>query len=67
MNQFEINQSLLAEAIKLHYTDYKSAEAIKKVDIVLQSDKNSFVYSLKATILRDINKTQDAFRLLMRD
>src|SRR3990167_2121849 len=64
MNQFEINQSLLAEAIKLHYKDYRPADAIAKIDLVLQTDKNSFAYSLKATILRELNKAQDALNVI---
>lgn len=64
MNQFEINQNLLAQAINLYYKEYKPTEAIEKIDLVLQSDKNSFAYSLKATILRELNKLQDALTVI---
>lgn len=64
MNQFEINQKLLTEAIDLYYRQYKPADAIEKIDAVLRTDKNSFAYSLKATILKDRIKVAEALAVV---
>jgi len=64
MDQFTINRELLKKAIDLYYIQFKPTEAIETIDRVLQTDKNSFAYSLKARILKDLGKTDDALKTI---
>lgn len=64
MNQAAINQGFLFEAINLAYTQLKPSDAIEKVDLVLQTEKSSFAYLIKASILRDTNKLEEALGVI---
>ncbi len=64
MEQYQLNQLLLAEAMDLYYEQYNPTKSIEKIDQVLKIDKISFAYSLKATILKDTNLPDKAIEVI---
>ena len=64
MDQTTINQKLLGEAIDLYFKKSKPTMAIECLDRILDTDKNSLIYSFKARILKDTGKGEKALKVI---
>lgn len=64
MDTAAINQHLFNEAVDLYFKQSKPALAIEKLNQILDTDRNSLVYSFKARILKDIGKPDDALKTI---
>lgn len=64
MEEAAINQQLFKAAIDLYHKQSKPSQAIEKLNKILDTDKNSFIYSFKARILKDTGKLEEALKVI---
>ena len=64
MDQSAMNQKLFSDAIDLYFKQSKPSQAIESLNKILETDKNSLVYSFKARILKDTGKPDEALKVI---
>ena len=64
MDQSAINQKLFSDAIDLYFKKSKPYPAIENLNKILETDKNSLVYSFKVRILKDTGKHDEALKVI---